>query len=676
MRLAFENVVFAGGMVIAALLLAGCPNLLGESDEKEEKEEKPWTPEETAEAPYNFSDPWAGDYRMPGPSPIDDGEDRYVFALPRTVAERVRMAGTMTEWDNDPIDMAYDAEQGYWWVEADVEAGDEYKFILGDDLDDAQWIGDPYGRAFSSCENENSIVFESEYEWSQGAQDFERPPREELVIYEMHMADFTRDDPEIDDEEQGTLAGAADEYKVEYLRDLGVNAVELMPVQEWPGEWYSWGYNTSGFFAIENSLGTEVSGVNAHRELKEFIDTMHRNGIAVILDVVYNHTANENNYLWHIDQETYFDPDGTPWGNRTDFRNDEVQKFFLDNAIFLLEEFNIDGFRFDATEYMDQEGFFEGVLRELVENGYGDRYYILEHFGDQEPIREFNRDYGGEAGEPILTSWGTGYKDAMWEALDDQSAEDLGAPTYYHRDDGWNDPREVVHYFSSHDEGTLNARHSSKPRQVALAATHLLSGMGTPMIWMGDEFLREHYGNYHPDEDGAGTAKENNVIDWEEKRKEGEGDTPHPQDVLEFYQGMIRLRRDNPALRLSPDSYSSGGFDPASDGDFQWVVTPGDWDVKDATTDEEGHVIGYSLNHSGNLDGDRFVVLLNYGQESDELSVPFPEEGTWELVVDSHEFAVDPDGIDSGAHDGTVGTNGTHDIVLEHWQGLVYRYLD
>jgi 1,4-alpha-glucan branching enzyme len=586
--------------------------------------------EKVAVSGYNLSAPFGAEYVLPGAWKV--GEGSYLFTVHSPKYSRARITGEIVEpnWSaSAAIDMKLDPYTGYWWVIADANVGDMYKFILSG----STWISDPYGRAFNSSDSMNAVIIDTDsYTWQSS---FTRPPKDELVIYEMHVGDFTRTRDDVVD--KGKYLGMIE--KIDYLVALGVNAVELMPIQEWPGTWYSWGYNNCGFFAPESSYATDNTDGSAYDEFKELVDALHEAGIAVIIDVVYNHTANNDNWLWDIDNDYYFDPEGTPWGNKVEFRNEMVQKFFLDNLKYFMDEFRIDGFRFDATEEIHLPSLIS-IIEKLVDNGYDDRYYIFEHFADPTGIRNFNNSQGSAA----ISSWGTGYKNTMWGALGGNTANNMGKPTYYHKDDGWNRPQEVIHYFSSHDEGTLVRHVGTNKQEVKLAATHLLTALGVPMIWMGDEFMRVHYGNYPPS--GRGIDEANNVVDWSL--------TNDNADLIDYYKGLIKLRIENQALRMTHS-------DPANAGKFAWRVTPTDW--KQANCTVQAGVIGYSLNDNGSEGDKKFVVVLNFGTaDRDGLIIHFPENGEWLVVSDGTQ--VEETGI--GAPVNVSGGTATYNIKAKH----------
>jgi 1,4-alpha-glucan branching enzyme len=260
-------------------------------------------------------------------------------------AERVAVIGDFDEWNEaaDPMDTE---GEGVWSVFVPGAAiGQEYRYLLSTESGELSRM-DPRAREVTSSAG-NSVVHDPEFAWTD--ETFEPPGVHELVIYEMHVGTF-HDDP---GGPPGTFARAIE--KLPYLKALGINAVEVMPAAEFAGG-FSWGYNPSHLFAIESEYGGPYA-------FKEFVQEAHRMGIAVILDVVYNHFGPGDLDLWRFDGWNendlggiYFYNDwraGTPWGDtRPDYRREEIRRFIRDNAMMWLDEYRVDGLRWDMTAYI------------------------------------------------------------------------------------------------------------------------------------------------------------------------------------------------------------------------------------------------------------------------------------------------------------------------------------
>ncbi|MHC5540984.1 alpha-amylase family glycosyl hydrolase, partial [Singulisphaera rosea] len=260
-------------------------------------------------------------------------------------AERVFVVGDFNEWKEDATPMEHE-EHGYWYADVpEARVGDEYRYLIVNGEARLSRI-DPYARQVTNSVG-NAVVQDPEFDWEGDA--FTMPGWDELVIYEMHIGTFN-DDP---GGPAGTFADA--EEKLHHLKTLGINAIEVMPAAEFAGD-FSWGYNPAHIFAIESAYGGPAA-------FKSFIKAAHRLGIAVILDVVYNHFGPGDLHLWQFDGWSenngggiYFYNDWrseTPWGNsRPDYGRGEVRQFIRDNAMMWLEDYHVDGLRYDMTLYI------------------------------------------------------------------------------------------------------------------------------------------------------------------------------------------------------------------------------------------------------------------------------------------------------------------------------------
>ncbi|MBV9439744.1 MAG: 1,4-alpha-glucan branching protein, partial [Candidatus Eremiobacteraeota bacterium] len=256
-------------------------------------------------------------------------------------ASSVCVAGTFNGWSATAAPLDRDGS-GYWSGDVDgARAGDRYKFVVTGASN--PWKVDPYAVRLDA--DGNAVLDDGTYQWAVSS--YRTPPWNELVIYEVHVGTFN--DPRGDG--SGTLATALE--RLDYLADLGVNAIELMPPAQFSGE-RSWGYNPAYPFAIDQTYGSPD-------DLKRFVDEAHRRGMIVIVDVVYNHFGETD--LWQFDGWNqdghggiYFYNDWrrvTPWGEtRPDYGRPEVRQYLRDNALMWLEEYRCDGLRFDATPWI------------------------------------------------------------------------------------------------------------------------------------------------------------------------------------------------------------------------------------------------------------------------------------------------------------------------------------
>ncbi|RYZ67410.1 MAG: malto-oligosyltrehalose trehalohydrolase, partial [Proteobacteria bacterium] len=233
---------------------------------------------------------------------------------------------------SEPAFISMDRDElGYFKVLVpDAAAGDRYKFRLNK----KESYPDPASRFQPNGPHEDSEVVDSKFEWTDQA--WRGQDLKEIVIYELHVGTFS---------EAGTFKGIAE--KIPHLKEMGLNAIEIMPIAQFAGK-RNWGYDGVGLFAAHNTYGGTENPVTA---LKSLINECHANGISVFLDVVYNHIGPEGNYLPKFGP--YFQSKyKTPWGDALNFDgdwSDEVRHFFLQNARQWLEEFHFDGLRLDAV---------------------------------------------------------------------------------------------------------------------------------------------------------------------------------------------------------------------------------------------------------------------------------------------------------------------------------------
>jgi len=263
--------------------------------------------------------------------------------------------------------------QGAGIFEADITGitpGARYKFRL-----DGSDLPDPYARYLPDGVHGPAELFASQYRWQTA--DWRAPAPDALVIYELHVGTFT---PE------GSYAAAR--QKLPCLRELGVNAIELLPLSSFPGT-RGWGYDGVAHF-------TPYAGYGTPDELRAFVDAAHAHGLAVILDVVYNHWGPDGNYLAAYSPEYFTDAHHTPWGNAPNFdqaRSEFMRAYVLENARYWLEEFRFDGLRLDATHTIQDDSPVH-ILKEIAQMAAqlpGDRFLIAE---DERNWPGIVREYG------------------------------------------------------------------------------------------------------------------------------------------------------------------------------------------------------------------------------------------------------------------------------------------
>ena len=291
------------------------------------------------------------------------------FAVWAPHADEVYVMGSFNNWSKDAHPLAKEPD-GVW--SADVpraKPGDEYRFRLIAQGRELSRI-DPYARRLTTSVG-NAVITRAISGGQAGS--FTPVPLNEMVIYELHIGTFGKKTAQ---HGPGNLEGAIE--RLEHLKELGVNALEVMPLAEFPGG-FSWGYNPSQIFAVESDYGTP-------RTFREFVDEAHNRGIAVIVDVVYNHMGPGDLGLWQFDGWNengkggiYFYNDWraqTPWGEtRPDYGRKEVREYLRDNALMWVRDYGVDGLRWDATACKRSQPGEQrrgGLSSEFCLNGGGD----------------------------------------------------------------------------------------------------------------------------------------------------------------------------------------------------------------------------------------------------------------------------------------------------------------
>ena len=541
-----------------------------------------------------------------------------------------------------------------------------------------------------------AVVIDPSFDWEDDAAP--RTPLARSVIYEAHVRGLTRLHPEIPESMRGTYAALAHPTIVRHLRELGVTAIELMPVHAFVDDKHLldrglrnyWGYNTIGFFAPDvryrygNDVGAELA--SEVREFKTMVKALHRAGIEVILDVVYNHTA-EGNHLgptmsWKgIDNPTYYrlasDPryyfDYTGTGNTLNVRHPQVLTLIMDSLRYWVEEMHVDGFRFDLASALARQlhevdrlsSFFTLIhdspsLREikLIAEPWdvGEGGYQVGNF----PVRwaEWNGRYrdairalwqgeGGRAGE--LGYRLTGSSDLyatngrtpaasvnFITAHDGFTLRDLVSYNHKHNLDngeGNRDGSDHEHSWNCGVEGPTEVRQVNELRrrqQRNLLAT-LIFSQGTPMILAGDEFGRTQQGNNN-------AYCQDNAVSWVNWSW-----TDEQRSLFEFTRRALRLRRQHPGLRRS--KYFQGRPIHGTDlHDLAWFRSDGqpmserDWSDP-ATRSLAMFLAGRGIDdvdEAGRpLVDDNLLLLLNAHHQDMPFVLPSLETAKepWQLIV-------------------------------------------
>ncbi len=521
---------------------------------------------------------------------VSDG--RVHFAVWAPFADRVEVVT-----DDGASDLGC-TDDGVWSGSLEGRSGLEYVYRITKDDDTFERI-DPRARMVTNSVG-RSVAIDTSFDWPDAG--YEPPTIDGFVIYELHPGTFG-----------GDLDGVTD--RLAHVADRGFTAVELMPVGEFAGD-VSWGYNPAFPFAVESAYG----GPDA---LKRLVASAHELGMAVILDVVYNHFGPSDLDMWRFDGWSENDGGGiyfyndhraaTPWGHtRPDYGRPEVRRFIVDNARMWFDEYRIDGLRLDSTVNMRTVDGAEGgeeipegwqVLQEIAamrDSEFPGRILIAEDLQENEWITK-PIDEGGAGFD---AQWDAGFVHpvrALLEAIEDdeRSVESLARVVAGpdHRD-GWG---RVV-YTESHDE-VANGRtrvvseiDGEDPdawyaRGRALCGlVAVLTARGIPMTFQGQEWLEDDY------------FRDDTPLDWDEAES---GD-----DAVEQITRLVQLR--------------SGRVEGARGLRGSGI------EVVSISTDD--NLISYRRWRDGGA-GDEVLVVMNLSSDSRHYEVRHPTVGRWEPAV-------------------------------------------
>jgi 1,4-alpha-glucan branching enzyme len=474
-----------------------------------------------------------------GAIPHDKGVTFWVWA---PHAEKVYLIGTFNDWNETSAPLVSE-QNGYWSADvSEAKVGDEYRYLIHGPESSFSRI-DPYARKVTNAAG-NGIIYEPQaFDW--GDNSFRMATGNELVIYEMHIGTFNVKEKG----HPGTFESAIEKFP--YLKELGINAIEVMPIMEFAGD-FSWGYNPSHPFAVESIYGGPDS-------FKRFVKAAHEQGIAVIVDVVYNHFGPSDLDLWRFDSWSENDKGGiyfyndrrssTPWGEtRPDYGRGEVRQYLRDNALMWFEEYHVDGLRWDMILYIKSiDGNEENPANDIPE-GWSLMQWInveiQQLFPGKISIAESMRHNpwvtkdAGAGGAGFNAQWDAEFVHHVRQAVivRDDASRDLGAVSkaIEHRFDS--DAFKRVIYTESHDEiangrarvpeeiwpGNVDSWFSKK--RSTLGAAIVLTSPGIPMIFQGQELLEDLW------------FQDKVPIEW--SRAEGEN------GMLSMYRDMIALRRN------------------------------------------------------------------------------------------------------------------------------------
>ncbi|WP_128544619.1 glycogen debranching protein GlgX [Larkinella soli] len=548
---------------------------------------------------------------------------------------------------------------------------DEDRFLVPDPEDSAPHVP-------------KSIVIDPNFDW----EDDKHPdiPLNRTVIYEAHVKGFTVNHPSLRKKIRGTYAGLGSPEVVEYLKALGITTIELMPIHQFTGESY-WGYNSIGYFAPHSEYASKDIPGHAVQEFKAMVKALHKAGIEVILDVVYNHTAEGNHmgptlslrgidnpaYYWLVEDNKKFYMDYTGTGNTLNMSHPRTLQLVMDSLRYWVTDMHVDGFRFDLATALAHSLNAAGQLSAFLDTIHQDPVLSqVKLIAEPWDIQAYH-----VGNFPVNWSeWNGKYRDcirAYWKGDEGQAYElalrVLGSPDLYN--DG-RSPANSINLVTAHDGFTLNDlvsyndKHNEangennrdgaddnrswnhgvegptndevirqlREQQKRNFLATLLFSQGTPMLVMGDEYGRTQQGNNNA------YAQDNDIsyFDWKW--------TEDQQALFDFTKQLMELRREIPLLRrrkfYAEDEIVWFRVDgkPMKEKNWHDGITRCLGLLIDGTRvdeqDEDGNPIGAGY----------YLLLLNSFWEPLRFKIPkIGQRHQWQVLVDTSKGQIEPFGV-------------------------------
>ncbi len=645
------------------------------------------------------------------------------FSLFSEIAERVELC----LFDENGRATSFDLEEvtGYCWhgYLRTIEPGQRYAYRVygpwdpenGHRCNPSKLILDPYAKAFSGgikwsetvfpydfdkgpefCSKTDSapfvprcVVHQPFFNWGGDRQ--LRIPWHETIIYETHVKGLTMNHPDVPDHLRGTYSGLAHPSIIKYLNDLGITAVELMPIHQFVHDKHLidrnlrnyWGYNSINYFAPHDEYTYDLYAGSAVAEFKQMVKLLHQAGIEVILDVVYNHTAEgnhlgpllcfkgiDNAYYYRLAEDKRYYMDYTGCGNSLNMRNPHVLQLIMDSLRYWIVEMHIDGFRFDLAATLARElhdvdklsAFFDIIQQDPVINQ-------VKLIAEPWDVGEGGYQVGNFPA--VWTEWNGKFRDCVrdfWrgenQTVQEFASRFTGSPDLY--ENSSRRPFASINFITAHDGFTMtdlvsyNYKHNEangeenndgenhnrswncgaegptddeeinrlRRRQIRNFMATLLLSQGVPMLSGGDEIGRTQRGNNN-------VYCQDNDISWYDWNSVDE-------ELLDFCRNLIRFRKSHPAFRRR--GWFQGGLIHGSETrDIAWFTDQGK-EMTEQDWQQFTKTLGIFLNgivkvpypQREGLTDDNFYILINAHHESLNFILPDDQWSCrWLFVFDT-----------------------------------------
>ena len=610
---------------------------------------------------------------------------RFVLWAPNANNVRVVLFGKNEMKYKDAPEKIFDmnrGEKGTWNIEIDGDLDGEFYNYLVTNSGNEREVTDPYAKALGVNGDRGMVVDLKDTDPA----DFENDERPELsnsvssIIYEIHVRDFSiNENSGISEGKKGkfigfcehstTLPGQYTKTGIDYLRELGITHVHLLPSFDFATvdesrldiAQYNWGYDPKNYFAPEGSYSTNpYSGKIRIREFKEMVQSLHRLGIRVIMDMVYNHTwksydSNLNlvvpGYYYRQDRNGNFS-NGSGCGNELASERFMVRKLIVDSVIYWAREYHIDGFRFDLMGLHDIETMKEirikldEIDKTIIMYGEGwtgggtplksedsavkqniVKFDKMQIAGFSDDTRDGIKGHVFNSTEKGFVSGKHGLEETIKYCIvgaTGQEGIDYNRVIYSHF--AWaNEPYQCINYISAHDNYTLWDKLALSNPEISLnqrismnklAAAIILTSQGIPFFQAGEEFLRtkkNEDGSLNHDSYNSNDSINN--LEWNRVQQY--------KDVVEYYRGLIKLRKKYKAFRMGSSEEIKSNLK---------FLKRGESFYKD-------NVVAYQISdNSGKIFNNKIVVIFNANDE--EAFIDLKECG-WRVLVNKEKAGID-----------------------------------
>ena len=564
-------------------------------------------------------------------------------------------------------------DKGVWTVTVDGDLKNVYyTYLVMVDGEEAEAV-DPYARATGVNGNRGMVVDLDSTDPEGWASDKNPNPvssQTDAVIYELHVRDFSIDDSSgvseanrgkylAFDEEGTTVNGEGNTSTgIDYLDDLGITHLHLLPVYDYgsvneiTSNKFNWGYDPVNYNVPEGSYSSNPYDGNVRvYEFKQMVKSLHDHDISVVMDVVYNHVYDADEFCFNNIVPGYFsrtDSNASGCGNDTASEREMVRKYIVESVLYWAEEYHIDGFRFDLVGLLDVE-----TINQIVTEVHKIRPDVI-FYGEGWDMDGTNREPGtdmAKQGNASKTPGFAYFSDSMRNGIGGSNGSSTGfasgagngaamAAEWMAKPWWTNNPEQVIQYASCHDNYTLVDKlvlstksgtiNESIIKMNNLAAAFYMTAQGVPFIHAGEEFLREKlYENGEREENSYNKGDEVNHIEWSNLEKADYAANS------EYYKGLIAFRQAHPALRYS---------------------TAAEVKANVQTWSTSGNLVVMRVDGYGAGDEDIFFIFnANKGAQTVELP-----EGEWTININGENAGT----ASLGTASGTVSVDGISAMIL------------